>query len=350
MDSSILRSAELHVSTGRKCTNSAPRHFLGTHQWHVGLEYAYSSYSGVQSFSPVEIQGAQATPIERITFTGDGQLHVSQHEVTWFAADQWTVSPRLLLDLGLRFDSDTVTSSVHAAPRVGFQLALTRSGRTMLRGGIGEFYDRVPLMIPAFQWLPERTVSILDPAGQVTGSTAYTNKILGGLRNPRSTAWNLALSQKVSSGLLLQVGYEQRTTADDFVVSAVDTGAGTGRMTLSNNGGQSYKELQVSGRYQFHKHFINASYVRSRAYGDLNDFFQFFGNVAKPVIQPNGQGRFVVRCSQPFPAFRRIPSTMEADVCSRVRSAHWISLFGTKRVSRIRRATEHAAFSRVFVL
>jgi hypothetical protein len=269
----------------------APRHFLGTHQWHVGVEYTYSSYSGVQSFSPVEIQGADATPIERITFAGEGRSYVSQHEVTWFAADQWTVSPRLLLDLGLRFDSDTVTSSVHAAPRVGFQLALTRSGRTMLRGGIGEFYDRVPLMIPAFQWLPERTVFILDPAGQVTSSTAYTNKILGGLRNPRSTAWNLALSQKVSSGLLLQVGYEQRNTANDFVVSTIDGPAGNGLVTLSNNGGQSYKELQVTGRYQFRKHFINASYVRSRAYGDLNDFFQFFGNAPKPVIQPDGQGR-----------------------------------------------------------
>ena len=195
----------------------APRHFLGTHDWRVGLEYAYSSYSGVQSFSPVELQGVDETPIERITFTGEGRSNVSQHEVTWFAADQWTVSPRLVLDLGLRFDSDTVTSSVHAAPRAGFQLALTRSGRTMLRGGIGEFYDRVPLMIPAFQWLPDRTVLFLDPAGQVTSSTAYTNKIFGPLRNPRSTAWNLALSQKLSSGLLLQVGYEQRNTADDFV-------------------------------------------------------------------------------------------------------------------------------------
>ena len=269
----------------------APRHFLGTHEWHVGLEYAHSSYSGLQSFSPVEIQGSNGTPIERITFTGGRQAYVSQQEVTWFAADQWTVSPRLLLDLGLRFDSDTVTSSVHAAPRVGFQLALTRSGRTMLRGGIGEFYDRVPLMIPAFQWLPERTVFILDPAGQVTSSTAYRNQIIGDLRNPRSTAWNLALSEKVSSGLQLQVGYEQRTTADDFVLSTVDSGAGTGLITLANNGGQSYKELQVSGRYRFYKHFINASYVRSRAYGDLNDFFQFFGNVAKPVIQPNEQGR-----------------------------------------------------------
>ena len=269
----------------------SPRHFLGTHQWHVGLEYAYSSYTGVQSFFPVQIQGANGTPIERIAFTGDGHSYVSQHEVTWFAADRWTVSPRLLLDAGLRFDSDTVTSSVHAAPRLGFQLALTRSGRTMLRGGVGEFYDRVPLMIPAFAWFPERTVFILSPAGQVTSSTAYRNQIIGDLHNPRSTAWNLALSEKVSSALLLQVGYEQRTTADDFAISSVYSGAGTGLLTLSNSAGQSYKELQVTGRYRFRQHFINVSYVRSRAYGDLNDFFQFFGNVSKPVIQPDGYGR-----------------------------------------------------------
>jgi hypothetical protein len=269
----------------------APRQFLGTHQWHVGLEYARSSYSGRQSFSPVELIGAQASPIERITFTGGSWSDLSQHEVTWFAGDRWTVSQRLLVDLGVRFDSDTVTSSAHAAPRAGFQLALTRSGRTMLRGGVGEFYDRVPLMIPSFRWFPDRTVFTLDPVGQVTTSTAYTNEIIGGLHNPRSTAWNLALSEKVSNNLLLQVGYEQRTTADDFAVSTVAGAPGTGLITVSNTGGQSYKELQVTGRYQFRKHFINASYVRSRAYGDLNDFFQFFGNLSKPVVQPDGQGR-----------------------------------------------------------
>jgi outer membrane receptor for ferrienterochelin and colicin len=269
----------------------APRHFLGSHTWHVGLEYAHSSYSGNESFFPVEIQGANGTPIERITFTGGREAYVSQQEVTWFAADRWTVSQRLILDLGLRFDGDTVTSSAHAAPRLGFQLALSPSGRTMLRGGVGEFYDRVPLMIPSFQWFPDRSVVALNPEGQVTGSTAYSNQVVGELRNPRSTAWNLALSEKVSNGLQIQVGYEQRITADDFVISAVETGVGTGLITLANNGSQSYKELQISGRYRFYKHFINASYVRSRAYGDLNDFFQFFGNVANPVIQPDEQGR-----------------------------------------------------------
>jgi len=132
---------------------------------------------------------------------------------------------------------------------------------------------------------------LLNPVGQVTDSTAYSNRVIGGLHNPRSTAWNLALSQTVSSRLLVQVGYEQRNTARDFVVSSTNGLAGTGLITLSNTGSQSYKELQVTGRCHFGKQALTASYVRSRAYGDLNDFFQFFGNSAKPVIQPNGQGR-----------------------------------------------------------
>ena len=267
-----------------------PRHFLGQHDWRVGLKYAHSTYSGYQTFSPVELAGANGLPIEQITFTGGSRASISQHEVAWFAADHWTVFPRLQFDLGLRIDGDTLSSSAHAAPRFGFQLALTASRRTMLRGGVGEFYDRIPLMIPAFESLPNRTVSLLGPAEQVISSINYTNEFVGELRNPRSTAWNLALSQKFSSGLDLEVGYEQRNTANDFIVSTT-AGPGPALVTVSNGGGQSYRELQVSGRYHFHEQMIRAAYVHSRAYGDLNDFFQFFGNVSKAVVQPNAQGR-----------------------------------------------------------
>jgi hypothetical protein len=36
---------------------------------------------------------------------------------------------------------------------------------------------------------------------------------------------------------------------------------------------------------------LNASYVRSKAFGNLNDFNQFFGNYANPVINPDERGR-----------------------------------------------------------
>ena len=81
-------------------------------------------------------------------------------------ADRWIPSQRLTFDLGMRFDNDTVTSSTHVAPRAGFLLALTRDGKTLLKGGAGLFYDRVPLTIPTFEKLPDRTVSIIDSSGR----------------------------------------------------------------------------------------------------------------------------------------------------------------------------------------
>ena len=268
----------------------APLKLLGTHQFRFGLNYAHSSYNGRQTFLPVEIADVSGTTIEKITFSDPTSSSIDQNEVAWYASDKWTPWSRLSLDLGLRFDRDSVTDSVHPAPRAGFNLALTSDGKTMLHGGGGLFYDRVPLMIPTFSSFPSRNVSILDQSGQIKSSTSYSNQIEGGLRNPRSVAWDLALSRQLAQGLTVQVAYEWRKTTDDFVVSP-QTCSGSCILSLSNRGEQSYRELQISGRYYFHKHVLNASYTRSRAYGDLNDFFQFYGNTPKPVIQPNDRGR-----------------------------------------------------------
>jgi hypothetical protein len=45
---------------------------------------------------------------------------------------------------------------------------------------------------------------------------------------------------------------------------------------------------------------VNVSYVRSKTFGDLNDFNQFFGNDPTVVIQPD------VRVRQPFDAPNRV--------------------------------------------
>ena len=268
----------------------APKQFLGSHQFKVGLNYAYSSYEGRQTFLPATIADATGTAIEQIAFTAPSRFDVSQNETAWFAGDQWSISPRVVVSLGARFDNDSVTGSTHLSPRVGFLLSLTRDSKTILKGGGGIFYDRVPLMIPVFEDLPSRTVTILDPAGQPLGSTFYENRITEGLRNPRSTSWNLELDRKISSNLLLRVAYEQRNTAKDFIVTPLADGP-SGILSLSNGGSDSYKEFQVTARYQIRKNILNASYVRSKALGDLNDFNQFFGTLAQPVIQPNGRGR-----------------------------------------------------------
>ena len=268
----------------------APWRFVGSHQFTVGLSYEHSAYQGRQTFLPVEIDGVSNEPVERISFTSPTSFRISQNETAWFAGDQWAINPRLTLSFGLRFDNDTITSSTHAAPRAGFLLSLTGDGKTLLKGGVGRFYDRVPLMAPTFTDLPDRTVTVLDQNGAALSSVFYQNKIIGELRSPRSTSWNLELDRQILAGLLLRIAYEQRNTTNDFVVSPISSGT-TGVLELSNRGSDSYREFQVTARYQLAHHLLNASYVHSRAFGDLNDLNQFFGNLAQPVIQPDARGR-----------------------------------------------------------
>lgn len=291
---------------GQEIYQMAPKHFLGTHQVKLGLEYSHSTYNGRETFLPVELIGADNQPIERLTFTAPTYFGTDQNEVTSFAEDQWSPWHRLTLDLGLRFDSDSVTSSAHAAPRAGFLLALTKDGKTLLKGGAGLFYDRVPLMYPVFEQLPDRTVTLLGPSGQPLSSNAYVNRIGGGLQNPRSTAWNLAIERLVTERFTLRLAYEQRNTARDFVVyPGVENGASF--ITLSNAGSDSYREFQVSGRYRLPRMILDASYVHSRAYGNLNDPLLFFGNYPQAVIQPDATGRL------PFDAPNRVLLHAEID-------------------------------------
>ena len=160
----------------------------------------------------------------------------------------------------------------------------------MLKGGAGFFYDRVPLNIPAFRYLPGRTVTELDSAGEVVSSTKYSNVISNGLQNPRSEVWNVELNREITSDLLVRVGYQQRNTVHGYFVNPIASGS-TGSLSLSDRGSDIYKEFQVTALYRIHHSTLNASYVHSRAYGDLNDFNQFFGNDPLAVIQPNQRGR-----------------------------------------------------------
>ena len=267
----------------------SPKHFYGDHQLKVGFDFSHSSYDGGQQFLPVDIVGVAGTTLQRIEFGAPTNFSVHQNEFAWFGGDQWTVGPRLTVNLGLRFDNDSITDSTHAAPRVGLTLALTKDRRTLLQAGGGLFYDRVPLNARAFPLFPDRTLVTFDATGEVASSLPYSNLITGGLRNPRSETWNVEIDRQVMEKLLVRVAYQQRNTVHDLVLNPETTASGN-FLSLANNGRDFYREFQITGRYQIGRQTLNASYVRSKATGDLNDFNQFFGNNPQAVIRANARG------------------------------------------------------------
>jgi hypothetical protein len=266
------------------------RNFFGSHQFKLGIDFAHSDYNGRIESLPVTIIGVSNLPVERIHFGATSRFDVYQNETAWFLADKWAPFQRLTLDLGLRFDRDSLTGSTNTAPRAGFALMLTQDARTLLKGGVGLFYDRVPLNIASFPQLPNRTITDFASTGQILDSEAYANTITAGLRNPRSVGWNVELDRQLTSALTVRTGFQQRNTVRDFLLMPT-TEFGHGILSLSNGGSSFYREFQIAGMYKTRRNTLNASYTRSKAYGDLNDFNQFFGNNAVAVIEPNGRGR-----------------------------------------------------------
>ena len=116
----------------------------------------------------------------------------------------------------------------------------------------------------------------------------FVNAVPGGLRNPRSVGWNVELDRQLTSALVVRAGFQERNTVRDFVLDPLPD---IGLLSLSNNGRSFYREFQLTGQYKVRRGTLNASYVRSKAFGNLNDFNQFFGNNATAVINPDEQGR-----------------------------------------------------------
>jgi hypothetical protein len=262
----------------------------GSHQIKTGFNYSHNNYDGRTTDLPVDIVGISGYTVEHIQFGPISNYSVDQSEIAWFVSDKWAPFRRVTIDYGVRLDRDSVTSETNAAPRAGVAIALTRDSRTLLKAGGGLFYDRVPLNIPVFPLLPARTITDFDAFNNPLTSTHYVNVLGGDLQNPRSTAWNVELDRQVLERLVVRVAYQQRNTSRELVVTPKNETENS-VLELSNGGFSNYREFQVTGRYQLGKHVLNTSYVRSKAFGDLNDFNQFFGNTQQVVIQPNERGR-----------------------------------------------------------
>jgi outer membrane receptor protein involved in Fe transport len=74
---------------------------------------------------------------------GDISIDADDTWVNGFAQDQWRLNDRLTLNLGLRYDYQELTPNTKdaIAPRLGFAYDLGGAGRTVVRGGIGKFYE-----------------------------------------------------------------------------------------------------------------------------------------------------------------------------------------------------------------
>ena len=316
-----------------------PLSFAGRHLLTLGYTFARATYDGSVSNLPLRVFREDRTLSSEITYNNPVlSSAAAKNNVAVYLQDNWQLFPRLTLDLGIRLEHDSLSSDVlDAAPRIGFVFAPTKDNRTAIRGGVGLFYDKIPLNVPVFPNFPAQTITqfAADGITLLQPPTTYVHVIdtfNGALRLPYSLGATIQFDRRLRQNLLLRLGYQHRQGYREFFVNPVSPSGTTvfaapcsnsaaiqssdkkivipseardlvfplstppqpqniAQLQLLNSGTQTYDEFLAMLRWNpTERTSLVASYVRSRAFGELNDYNQFFGNNPYPLIRPNQYG------------------------------------------------------------
>lgn len=298
----------------------------GQHSFKLGTELDRTNLSGVFHDRSILIRRRDQTLSQRIDFAGDGTVASAISEFASFIQDRWVVNKRLTIDAGLRFDRDGIAEQNNFAPRFSFLYLPFKNGRTIIRGGVGLFYDRVSLSLgdlealnegpddsttlapsTRFTQLPLRTVTTFaaDGVSILDGPRPFGNIVNGRLRDPRSVRWSLQLDHGFTKNLTARVGYLERSTSNDLIIDPLV--GGFNNLVLHSVGRAQYQELQILGTYTGNRlGNWTASYTWSRAHGDLNTADNFLSDFPALVVRPNEYGPLPWDAPHRFLAFGQL--------------------------------------------
>ena len=296
-------------------TITFPRTFRGGYTFSSLASFLTGNYSGfAQTF-------------------GDPAIHQTNPNVGFHAQDEWRVGSRLTLNGGVRYDLqflDTVnTDTNNVSPRAGFVWAPTASDSFLIRGGVGIFFDRVPLRAAANALLSAGNTT--DPAQlhqpQVTGilpaqagapvfpnilperppSTTLVSftTMDKALQNAYSKQANIEFERRLGGSRTLSVGYQYfrgenlLMSINQNVPTCVAAGTNNGCRPVStymNNsqyrgaGDSNYHGLHVT-YLQRSKDWssVRVSYALSKSMNDLGE--AFFSSPTDPTTVMKDWGR-----------------------------------------------------------
>jgi hypothetical protein len=286
--------------------SSPAKHFLGAgHEIKIGFDFNNVDNLLNYSARPVNVVRQDETLAERIVFRGVRPIQAENREYVGFAQDRLLVRPNLSFDVGLRFEDQRIGKETNLAPRAGFAWSPFKGDQTVLRGGIGLFYDKVPLNIRSFGRYPSRTVTRYAADGlTVIDSHHFVNVLVDtspieplDFRKrpdgeagfvPENLKWNVQLDQIVNRWLDLRANLTGSRTNHIYIVNPELDFRGRSGIVLRSAGQATYRALELTARLHLpRKDQFFVSYVRSRARGDLNDFNSYFGDFGAPVIRQN---------------------------------------------------------------
>jgi hypothetical protein len=255
---------------------------------------------------------------------GEPFVRLRATEYNAYIQDDWHVHPRLTLNLGMRYELNTVpferdglipeqfripSDHNNWAPRFGFAWRADREGRTVLRGGYGIYYNALPLnfvgdtrfnppLIQPFTNPNPSFPNLLDGASARTAGRFLPDP---GMRQTYSQHWNLTIEREIwSPQATFEIGYlgtlglkDARATFPNggLVVSQrPDPTVGLVN-TLETSATSNYNALTTSLKWRKSTLLLIGSYTWSKTIDEVSDFSTSSGFIARELIplDPNNR-------------------------------------------------------------
>ncbi len=305
--------------------------------------YQYASFSDLENNNPF-VLAKNGFP---------GFLGVRNSNWDFYAQDDWRVRPNLTLNLGLRYDYNTVWSEQHNrqrnfdfatqsflpasqpayhaprtdwAPRVGFAWDPTGKGKTVIHGYGGIFYmpmqfglgltSNIPeyanYNVNVFQAIfatPPFSIAYPSPNPPLIPGTQVVNIFPQNPKDPYSINWLFGIQHQLAHGTILTVNYtgngdrHMQAGASFAAVNLNPANLVTGARPLSGYSNEnfysdslnsSYNALQVGLKRHVGKLQLNANYTWSHEIDNLVNVFSGWSNPYNPG-QDRGSGDWDVR-------------------------------------------------------
>jgi carboxypeptidase family protein/TonB-dependent receptor-like protein len=311
----------------------------GQHSLKLGGEVDYTKLSASFNFRPIVIRRSDQTISQRIDFARPTFIDRPMTELSAFAQDRWVVNRSVTIDAGLRFDRNSISNHNDLSPRLSILYLPFKDDRTVLRGGIGLFYDRSPLSSRYFELeglsdddellsatgfagstqthFPERIVTTYanDGVTAIDGPREFMNVIKGPLRDALGRRWSVQVDRSLAKHLTLRIGYLRRSTRNEPIIVPKTIGISHGLLVLKTRGVSRYDEFQAIALYNSRRFKNwNAAYVWSRARGSLNTADNFLNDFPAYVVRPNQYGPLPFDAPHRFLAYGEIKAPLEITV------------------------------------
>ena len=278
-------------------------HQAGPHAFRVGADFLYNddritfprSVRGSYTFSSLAnfLAGVYGNAGFTQTF---GATDVSQTNPNLgvYVQDEWKVSPRVTLNLGVRGDLqflETIrTDTNNMSPRAGMVWSPFDSRRTVVRGSAGLFYDRVPLRALANALLSAGNTTDLTNLRQIavslsptqTGAPTFPNTLSGvvpsvtlvnlttmdrDLQNAYSRQASIEVEQQLGDRTTISVGYQY--VLGRHLLMSVNPNVPTCVASGTNNGCRPNPNFANNSQYsavgESNYHGLNFSFMQRPA-------------------------------------------------------------------------------------